>query len=118
GNIDWRFQGDRSEEDFGALQGKVDGVRVSRGACEGQGFPSVCQAADTARGLRGDYFNGTNFNTPKLTRIDYPMSLDWGLRSPDPIITPDTFSVRWTGSIVPTVTGRYTFYTTSDDGVK
>ncbi|MGO4695603.1 PA14 domain-containing protein [Paenibacillus sp. 2TAB26] len=30
----------------------------------------------------------------------------------------DTFSVRWTGKVKPQYTGTYTFYTSSDDGVR
>ena len=33
-------------------------------------------------------------------------------------IPADGFSVTWTGSLKPATTGNYTFYTTSDDGIR
>ena len=46
------------------------------------------------------------------------VNFDWGTGSPDPSIGADTFSVRWTGQVQPQYSETYTFYTTSDDGVR
>jgi hypothetical protein len=115
-NIDWQFKG--AEDDFAGKQAIFDGVRLSKGPCEGQGFPSACQPADAARGLRGEYFDNSDLTNAKVTRVDPLVAFDWGLRSPDLSIGTDSFSVRWTGSIVPLFSQAYTFYTTSDDGVR
>jgi uncharacterized delta-60 repeat protein len=69
-------------------------------------------------GLRGEYFNNMDFTAPAFTRTDSTINFNWGTGSPDPRIQPDTFSVRWTGQVEAIGTGRYTFYTTSDDGVR
>lgn len=70
-------------------------------------------------GVHAEYFNEMNLSgPPALEREDPNIFFDWGLGSPDPVIQPDTFSCRWTGLIVPTVTASYTFATRSDDGVR
>jgi uncharacterized delta-60 repeat protein len=69
-------------------------------------------------GLKGEYFNNSDFTAPVFTRNDPNIDYNWGTGSPDPRIDPDTFSVRWTGKIQVPTTGRYTFYTTTDDGVR
>jgi glucose/arabinose dehydrogenase len=69
-------------------------------------------------GLRGEYFDNSDFTNSRLTRVDSTVNFNWGTGSPDATIGPDTFSVRWTGQVLPTTTGAYTFYTTTDDGVR
>ncbi|MEM7386799.1 MAG: PA14 domain-containing protein, partial [Verrucomicrobiota bacterium] len=70
-------------------------------------------------GLKGDYFDGTNFNTLKQTRIDDRIDFDFENEAAFPADTGnDTYSHRWTGWIVPDYSQTYTFYTSSDDGVR
>ena len=69
-------------------------------------------------GLRGEYFDNSDFTAPKLTRVDPTVNFNWGTGSPDPAIGSDTFSVRWTGRVSPRFSETYRFYTTSDDGVR
>lgn len=71
-----------------------------------------------ASGLQGEYYLGRNFETLVLTRQDAAINFAWGGGSPDSTIPADNFSVRWTGSVLPSTTGSYTFRTTSDDGVR
>jgi hypothetical protein len=68
--------------------------------------------------LKGEYFNNSDFTAPVLTRTDSNINFNWGTGSPAAGIDPDTFSVRWTGKITAPTTGRYTFYSTTDDGVR
>jgi uncharacterized delta-60 repeat protein len=72
----------------------------------------------TGTGLKGEYFNNMDFTAPVFTRTDANINFNWGTGSPDPRIESDTFSVRWSGQIQVPTTGRYTFYTTTDDGVR
>ena len=51
-------------------------------------------------------------------RIDPTINFNWGAGSPDPSISVDSFTVRWTGSVQPQFSEIYTFYTTTDDGVR
>ena len=78
--------------------------------------------AGTGLGLNGDYysFQLATFppNFPTLTRIDPTINFDFGTGSPDPSISADTFTVRWNGQVQPFYSQTYTFYTTTDDGVR
>lgn len=74
--------------------------------------------AGPARGLKGKYFRGTNFETLVLTRIDPQIDFDLGSGRPDPLVNADLFSVRWTGEVTAQFSETYTFHTTSDDGVR
>lgn len=72
----------------------------------------------TGNGLRGEYFNGTTFNSLVLARIDPAVNFPWNNGSPAQGIGSDNFSVRWTGTVEAPITGFYTFTTRSDDGVR
>ncbi|HXT40478.1 MAG TPA: chitobiase/beta-hexosaminidase C-terminal domain-containing protein [Candidatus Angelobacter sp.] len=73
-------------------------------------------------GLTGHYWTNTTTpstnGTPTLTRIDPTVNTNWGNGSPDPSITADHFTVLWTGQVQPQFNETYTFYTTTDDGVR
>lgn len=70
-------------------------------------------------GLTGVYYNNTNLASPSvLTRTDANINFNWGVGSPATGINSDNFSVRWTGKILPPVTGNYTFCSTAEDGVR
>jgi len=78
-------------------------------------------------GLVGEYANygggvpdppESPFQNVTLTRIDPGVGFQWGNGSPEPgVINDDNFAVRWTGELEIPLTGRYTFKTTTDDGV-
>jgi hypothetical protein len=72
-------------------------------------------------GLLGAYYSNqpmTFTNPPTLTRTDAVVNFNWGTGSPDPSISDDNFTVRWTGSVQAQFNETYTFYTTTDDGVR
>src|SRR2546422_6874091 len=69
-------------------------------------------------GLLGQYYNNMDFTASVLQRVDVTVNFDWGTGSPNAAIGPDSFSVRWTGYVAPRYSQTYTFYTTSDDGVR
>jgi len=75
-------------------------------------------APGNGTGLTGDYYDNMDFTAFALTRTDATVNFDWGSGSPDPAIGADTFSVSWTGDVQPLYSETYTFYTTSDDGVR
>ncbi len=72
----------------------------------------------TGNGLSATYFNDISFTGTTVTRVDPIVDFNWGSGSPDAAIAADTFSARWSGQIEAPVTGTYTFYTVSDDGVR
>ena len=75
-------------------------------------------AAPMLSGLKGDYYNNSDFTAFVLSRVDGEVNFNWYNDSPDPSIGADTFSVRWTGQVEPRFSETYTFYTQSDDGVR
>lgn len=66
---------------------------------------------------RRDYFRGNLF-----LRLDSQVDFNWGTGAPTVFPTSlgyrDDFSIRWTGYIVPTQAGSYSFRTRSDDGIR
>lgn len=69
-------------------------------------------------GLTGKYYSNMDFTNLALTRTDATVNFNWGTGAPDPAVGSSTFSVRWTGQVQPQYSQTYTFYTTSDDGVR
>ncbi|HTI98436.1 MAG TPA: PA14 domain-containing protein [Dongiaceae bacterium] len=75
----------------------------------------------TGTGLTGAYYSNqqeTFIDPADLVRTDAVVNFNWGNGSPDASISVDHFTVRWTGTVQPPLTGTYTFYTTTDDGVR
>ncbi|MDX2212174.1 MAG: PA14 domain-containing protein [Oculatellaceae cyanobacterium bins.114] len=72
----------------------------------------------TGNGLYGEYFNNTDFTNAAVKRTDSTVNFNWGSGSPDSTVGSDTFSVRWKGQIQPRYSEEYTFYTSTDDGVR
>ena len=78
-------------------------------------------------GLQGKYYQWSGQAPPSqsaafprlvMTRTDPQINFNWGNRSPGPSVNADNFSVRWTGKVEAAFTETYTFYTTTDDGVR
>jgi len=60
-------------------------------------------------GLKAEYFANTKFEgTPKITRVDPKIDFYW-MKSPVNNLIEEQFSVRWSGVLVPKVTGTYQF---------
>lgn len=76
----------------------------------------------TRTGLVGQYYNNiTLAGTPILRRTDRTVNFGWGNNAPGPGVNTDNFSVRWQGRVIAlhaAGTQTYTFYTTTDDGVR
>src|SRR5688500_6161135 len=75
-------------------------------------------AGPAGNGLLGQYFHNKDFSGLALTRTDATVNFNWGSGSPAAAIGPDIFSVRWTVKIIPHKSEAYTFYTSTDDGVR
>ncbi|MFH0758030.1 MAG: glycoside hydrolase family 3 C-terminal domain-containing protein [Bacteroidota bacterium] len=87
-------------------------------------------------GLRAEYFNNMELKgKPVAEQIDSTIDFSWQegpsiylsdaeksagstFSKTDQLIGKDSFSVRWTGIILPPETGYYDFVTRSDDGVR
>ena len=83
------------------------------------------------RGLRGEYFrNGELAGTPALVRVDPQIVFNWdrgsptdnlqarGEAGPDEAVPNDNFSIRWTGQLLPPVSGKYQIQPAANDGFR
>ncbi|MBA3936720.1 MAG: FecR domain-containing protein [Planctomycetes bacterium] len=109
-------------------------VRMTGAGNKGGTLVAAGQSADTARsgtlvaslggtgadrhGLRGDYFDNLDFTSLRFSRIDPVIDFNWGTGTPGPEISPETFSIRWSGFIQADYDEDYTFTSTMDDGVR
>jgi glucose/arabinose dehydrogenase len=85
---------------------------------QSQLYSQVNTPVGNGNGLKGEYFDNADFTNLKVTRTDSTVNFLWGSGSPDPLIAPDTFSVRWSGQVEAKYSETYNFYTRSDDGVR
>ncbi len=67
--------------------------------------------------LTGKYYQGKDFNTLVTTKHDTAIGFVWGHGAPEGL-PDDGFSIRWEGQLKINKTGKYTFYTAADDGVR
>jgi beta-glucosidase len=85
----------------------------------------------TQRGLRGEYFRGGALaGEPILERIDPVIGFRWdrggpnddhvlrGEVAPGDAVPSDDFSARWSGQLLPPVTGRYELHVGANDGLR
>jgi beta-glucosidase len=88
-------------------------------------------AGSTTQGLKGEYFRGRDFaGEPNLTRVDPRVAFRWdrvsptddliarGELPPEQAVGPDHFCVRWSGQLLPPVSGRYEIEVGADDGFR
>lgn len=70
-------------------------------------------------GLTGEYFsNKTLSGEPVLKRVDKEVNFWWRGDNPVQGIGEDNFSVKWTGYLVPKISGQYEISIASDDGIR
>jgi len=70
-------------------------------------------------GLLGEYFDNQDLKgKPVLTRVDRDIDFDWGTNVPAAGVPADHFSIRWTGTLVPEQSGRYSVALSGDDGIR
>ena len=87
-------------------------------------FLSLClfsflSILNAQQGLKGEYYNGKNFEQLILTRIDPQVDFDWRRgTSPANGMNPESYSIRWTGRLQVPVSGTYTFSAKVDDGIR
>ncbi len=77
-------------------------------------------------GLQGNYYNflpsqapeSAFMTEPVLTRLDSVVNFNWVFGGPASQVGNDYFAVRWLGHVMPPLSGVYTFFTNTDDGVR
>jgi hypothetical protein len=69
-------------------------------------------------GLLGFYFNSPDLSGKPVHRVDPFIDSPWRNRPPSPDFKEGRFSVRWEGEVAGPLTGKVTFQTSADDGVR
>lgn len=106
----WDNNGNRSGPTSVTISGNAISLPVSDRV-------TVLEISSAGTGLKGQYYNGTGFNTIVNTRTDAQINFDWP-GSPMSSVNENLFSVRWTGKVAPRFSQAYTFITSNDDGVR
>jgi hypothetical protein len=71
------------------------------------------------RGVKGEYFAGTQFEQAVTSRIDTLLQFLWpDTTPPAPGVPGDAFSARWTGRLLPAASESHRFIVNGDDGVR
>jgi hypothetical protein len=83
---------------------------------DGGGADAGLDAGPPPHGFRAQYFE--SYLDLALERIDPAIAFSWADGAPDPSLSPDRFSARWTGTLVPPASGTYAIATMNDDGVR
>jgi beta-glucosidase len=80
--------------------------------------PATVLSAGGMPGLKAEYFANRNLEgVPVLTRVDRVVDSNWTATSV-PGLGESNFSIRWTGKLTTTVSGRHSFTVTGDDGYR
>jgi beta-glucosidase len=83
-------------------------VPYARGADVAPGMPSLAVVPSPALRVTGRYFANHDFaGVPFAERADSTIAFAWWDAAPLPGMRPDSFSVRWTGTLIPPATGTY-----------
>ena len=90
-------------------------VTYAQGSTLAQGIhrltpiPSIYfETEDGQQGITGEYYTNQDFEgEPLFTRVDDQINFYWEQYSPHPEMKDDDYSIRWTGYLVPPVSGKY-----------
>ena len=81
-------------------------------------FTLLVATAMAQQGIKGDYFDGQNFEKYVSTRVDSKIDVSWHRTPPVAGINPQHCSIRWTGQLTAPESGTYTFSAIVDDGLR
>ncbi len=100
-----RRVGDKVKIVYAPWKSAKDGMEL----IQGDNFPE---------GLKVEYFDNMELKgTPKVRQEQW-LNFEPANQAPDPFLPKSPLSVRWSGKLRPTVSGRYTLSLTSDDGAR
>jgi hypothetical protein len=103
------------------MEKKIAEAKAARDEFESLGSPRrdgrVEQRPDIRGGLLGEYFADANLKEKVRENVDEVISFNWKGGAPHGLPN-DRFSIRWSGSLLPTETGDYVITGNSDDGLR
>ena len=87
----------------------AEGSHLAEGVSNLHAIPGkYLQTVDGKPGIVGEYFSNAKLEgEPLFTRTDANINFYWESGAPTPELNDDNFSIRWTGYIVPPVSGTY-----------
>lgn len=69
-------------------------------------------------GLKAEYFNNIQLTGEPKVRTDEMINFEPANQAPDAFIPQNPISIRWTGKLKPTISGKYTLSFQSHDGLR
>jgi beta-glucosidase len=69
-------------------------------------------------GLKGEYFANMNLEGEQKIRLDGNIHLEPANQAPDAFLPVNSFSIRWTGKLRPTMSGKYSLGFLAHDGCR
>lgn len=80
--------------------------------------PGPAGAKVVRHGLHAQYYRGQLLKGSSTDRVDKVLNFAWAQGNPPLSAPKDVYSVRWTGKLTPTDSGRYILHVRYDDGVR
>ncbi len=97
----------------------AEGSHLAEGVYNMSIIPSCfLQTEDGKQGLKGEYFDNVEWKgSPVITRIDDKIDFSWQTQAINQKMA-DHYSIRWSGFIVPPVSGKYELGRFSKNGMR
>ncbi|MDW3649593.1 MAG: PQQ-dependent sugar dehydrogenase [Bacteroidia bacterium] len=83
-----------------------------------QSFYVTDPASGSGTGLLGEYHSDASLGNLVFNQVDSEIDFYWANCPPDPRLSSTNFSIKWSGEIEVPVSGTYTFFSNTDDGVR
>ncbi|MEM8889653.1 MAG: PA14 domain-containing protein, partial [Bacteroidota bacterium] len=83
-----------------------------------QSFYVTDPLSGNGTGLTGEYHSDASLGNLEFSQLDPKIDFYWANCAPDPRLNSTNFSIKWSGEIEVPVSGTYTFFTNTDDGVR
>lgn len=74
--------------------------------------------ANFPNGLKAEYYNNKYLQGTPQVRTDENINFEPANQAPDPFLPESPLSIRWSGDLVPSVSGKYTLAFATDDGCR
>lgn len=74
--------------------------------------------ANFPKGLKAEYYANRDLQGTSKVRIDENINFEPANQAPDPFLPKSPLSIRWSGKLVPSVSGKYTLGFATDDGCR
>ncbi len=84
--------------------------------CNANGLLDACEVQDVMQGMKAEYYAGIAFDSLVATELDGLNANGSWEGSPHPLAPADSFSIRWSGTLVADVTGTHNLNIGVDSG--